>query len=91
MDELFRTDEFPPIGVIPLGTGNDLARSLEWGGGYSGEPASSLLTEFRQANIQVWQLAGIFAILSSPPPLPLLLLSFSPPSPPPKPLFWLFV
>nr|XP_026491066.1 eye-specific diacylglycerol kinase isoform X2 [Vanessa tameamea] len=56
---LDRIGSRPAVGVLPLGTGNDLARALGWGGGYEDEPISKILAHIGESDtvlLDRWQL-----------------------------------
>ena len=39
----------PPTAIVPLGTGNDLSRSLYWGGRYKDKPIRKVLHDVEHA------------------------------------------
>lgn len=49
----------PAVQVLPLGTGDDLARALGWDGGYTDEPIGKILTNIGESKtvlLDRWQL-----------------------------------
>ena len=41
----------PAIGIIPLGTGNDLSRSLNWGGKFKDKPLQKVLLDIDKSSV----------------------------------------
>lgn len=57
--EKMKLERWPPIAILPLGTGNDLARIHGWGGGYTNESLITILEQISEAYISLldrWEL-----------------------------------
>jgi diacylglycerol kinase (ATP) len=51
--EKMKLERWPPIAILPLGTGNDLARIHGWGSGYNNESLLSILEQVSDAYISL--------------------------------------
>jgi diacylglycerol kinase (ATP) len=59
LEKLNLQRKWPPIAILPLGTGNDLARIHGWGGGYHNESLITILEQVSESYISLldrWEL-----------------------------------
>jgi Diacylglycerol kinase catalytic domain len=60
LERLNLKHKWPPIAILPLGTGNDLARIHGWGGGYNNESLIGILEDVADSYISLldqWELS----------------------------------
>merc|ERR1719247_2304379 len=51
--ETLKLDYMPPVAILPLGTGNDLARVLGWGGAFRGGGVITFLRQVAEARVSL--------------------------------------